>query len=256
MVSPAGTGLIYITGSSRVSYGLSRNGYVPSAFEATNRSGVPWVGLIAAFVVGCVLPAVPELALARGADHQRQRADVRRCALSFGVFRRRLPNVDRPYRLPGGGWMSPLAFVVANFLILWSGWTTDWKLGIAILIGYVVLIANRVFRMNPVTPQLDLRAAQWLPAYLVGMGLVVYASDFGPSGIRGSPCGGTWRRSQSSASPSITGPWRLPSPRNGSSAWSTRWSSRSRPRCTEYEERGVGELLPCAFLISARTWAR
>src|SRR4029078_4643222 len=53
-VSPAGTGLIYTTGSSRLAYGLSRNGYVPSVFEWTSARGVPWVGLIAAFVPGCV----------------------------------------------------------------------------------------------------------------------------------------------------------------------------------------------------------
>ena len=45
VISPSGTGLIYVTGSSRVSYGLSRNGYFPSWFESTNRRGVPWVGL-------------------------------------------------------------------------------------------------------------------------------------------------------------------------------------------------------------------
>ena len=33
LISPAGTGLIYTAASSRVSYGLSRNGYVPQAFE-------------------------------------------------------------------------------------------------------------------------------------------------------------------------------------------------------------------------------
>jgi hypothetical protein len=49
----AGTGLIYTTGSSRVSYGLSRSGYVPTPFEWTNKNGVPWVGLIAAYT-GCV----------------------------------------------------------------------------------------------------------------------------------------------------------------------------------------------------------
>jgi amino acid transporter len=91
-----------------------------------------------------------------------------------------LPDADRPYRLPRASWLSPLAFVVANLLILWSGWATDWKLGVAILIGYVILIGNRVFKLNPITPQLDLRAAQWLPVYLVGMGLIVYLSDFGP----------------------------------------------------------------------------
>ncbi|MEU6066798.1 MULTISPECIES: APC family permease [Streptomyces] len=181
VVSPAGTGLIYITGSSRVSYGLSRNGYVPTVFEATNRRGVPWVGLITAFVIGCIcfLP-FPSWRSLVGLITSASVLMYAGAPLSFGVFRRRLPDAHRPYRLPGGSWMSPLAFIVANLLILWSGWTTDWKLGVAILIGYVILIANRVFRMNPITPQLDLHAAQWLPAYLIGMGLIVYLSDFGP----------------------------------------------------------------------------
>ncbi|MET7680610.1 APC family permease [Streptomyces sp. NPDC005423] len=181
VVSPGGTGLIYITGSSRVSYGLSRNGYVPSVFEKTTRRGVPWPGLIAAFVMGCIcfLP-FPSWQSLVGLITSASVLMYAGAPLSFGVFRSRLPNAERPYRLPGGTWMSPLAFVVANFLILWSGWATDWKLGVAILIGYVILVANRVFKMNPITPQLDLRAAQWLPVYLVGMGLIVYASDFGP----------------------------------------------------------------------------
>ena len=46
IISPAGTGLIYTTGSSRVSYGLSRNGYVPVIYERNNSAGVPWMGVI------------------------------------------------------------------------------------------------------------------------------------------------------------------------------------------------------------------
>ena len=76
---------------------------------------------------------------------------------------------------------APLSFVVANLLILWSGWDTVWRLGVAILIGYVILAATRIFRWNPRSPQLDLRAASWLPFYLVGMGAIVYLSDFGPT---------------------------------------------------------------------------
>jgi hypothetical protein len=33
--------------------------------------------------------------------------------------------------------LAPVAFVVANLLIFWSGWASVWRLGIAILIGYV-----------------------------------------------------------------------------------------------------------------------
>jgi amino acid transporter len=100
--------------------------------------------------------------------------------LALGVFRNRLPEADRPYRLPAARLLSPAAFVVANLLILWSGWTTDYKLGIAILIGYVLLAVNQIFKLNPTRPQFELRSAVWLPVYLVGMGLIVYLSDFGP----------------------------------------------------------------------------
>jgi amino acid transporter len=100
--------------------------------------------------------------------------------LALGVFRSKLPDADRPYRLPGASVLSPAAFVVANFLILWSGWATDYKLGIAILLGYVILALNHVFHLNPRRPEFELRSAVWLPVYLVGMGLIVYLSDFGP----------------------------------------------------------------------------
>jgi amino acid transporter len=181
VISPGGTGLIYTTSTSRVSYGLSRNGYVPSAYERTNGRGVPWFGLITAFVVGCIafLP-FPSWKSLVGLITTASVLMYAGAPLAFGVFRRRLPNADRPYRAPAGSVLAPLSFVVANLLILWAGWTTDWKLGLAILIGYVILVANRVLNLNPTTPQLDLRAAQWLPVYLVGMGAIVYLSDFGP----------------------------------------------------------------------------
>jgi amino acid transporter len=181
VISPAGTGLIYTTASSRVSYGLSRNGYVPAAYERTNLKGIPWLGLITAFVVGCIcfLP-FPSWRSLVGLITSASVLMYAGAPLALGALRSRMPHAERPYRLPAAGFLSPLSFVVANLLILWSGWTTDYKLGIAILIGYVILAANRIFKLNPVTPVLQWRAASWLPVYLVGMGLIVYFSDFGP----------------------------------------------------------------------------
>ena len=140
VISPSGTGLIYVTGSSRVSYGLSRNGYFPSWFESTDRRAVPWVGLIAAFVAGCIcfLP-FPSWQSLVGLITSASVLMYAGAPLSLGVFRRRLPDAYRPYRLPGAAVLAPLAFVVANLLILWSGWKTDWKLGVAILLGYAIL---------------------------------------------------------------------------------------------------------------------
>jgi amino acid transporter len=181
VISPAGTGLIYTTATSRVSYGLSRNGYVPKVYESVDRRGIPWFGLVTAFVIGCVcfLP-FPSWKSLVGLITSASVLMYAGAPLALGAFRRRLPAADRPYRAPVATVLAPFAFAVANLLILWSGWTTDYKLGIAILIGYAILAANRIFKLNPTTPVLDLHAAVWLPVYLVGMGLIVYLSDFGP----------------------------------------------------------------------------
>jgi amino acid transporter len=181
IISPAGTGLIYTTGSSRVSYGLSRNGYVPTPFEWTNKNGVPWVGLIAAFVTGCIcfLP-FPSWQSLVGLITSASVLMYAGAPLSLGVFRKRLPDAERPYRLPMASVLSPLAFIVSGLIILWSGWETDWKLGIAILIGYVILAVSRGLHLNDHPTHLNWRSASWLPVYLVGMGVIVYISDFGP----------------------------------------------------------------------------
>jgi amino acid transporter len=181
LVSPGGTGLIYTAASSRVSYGLARNGYIPSWFERLNDRRVPWVGVILAFVLGCVcfLP-FPSWQSLVGLITTASVLMYAGAPLALGVFRRHLPNADRPFRLPAGEVIAPLAFVVSGLLILWAGWTTDWKLGVAILIGYVILVANQVLNLNPTKPILNWRAAQWLPVYLVGMGVIVYLSNFGP----------------------------------------------------------------------------
>jgi amino acid transporter len=181
IISPAGTGLIYTTGSSRVSYGLSRNGYVPTPFEWVNERGVPWVGLIAAFVTGCIcfLP-FPSWQSLVGLITSASVLMYAGAPLSLGAFRRRLPNADRPYRLPIAGFMSPLGFCISGLIILWSTWETDWKLGVAILIGYAILGISRAFNLNDKSPHLHWRSASWLPAYLVGMGIITYISSFGP----------------------------------------------------------------------------
>jgi amino acid transporter len=181
IVSPAGTGLIYTAASSRVSYGLSRNGYFPQQFESLNRARVPWVGVIVAFVVGCIcfLP-FPSWQSLVGLITSASVLMYAGAPLSLGVFRKRLPNADRPYRLPAAGILSPLAFIVSGLIILWSGWDTDWKLGIAILLGYLILALTRVFRLNSHNPVMQWRSAQWLPVYLVGLGVIVYLSPYGP----------------------------------------------------------------------------
>jgi amino acid transporter len=181
IISPAGTGLIYTAATSRVSYGLSRNGYFPNWYESLNRRSVPWIGVITSFLVGCIcfLP-FPSWQSLVGLITSASVLMYAGAPLALGVFRRRLPDADRPYRLPAAGFLAPLAFIVAGLIILWSGWDTDWKLGVAILLGYVILGLTRIFRLNSHNPVMQWRAAPWLPAYLVGLGVITYLSPYGP----------------------------------------------------------------------------
>ncbi|MEP7025124.1 MAG: APC family permease [Actinomycetota bacterium] len=176
-VSPSGTGLIYVTGTSRVSYGLSRNRYYPPVFARTNANGVPWVGLIAAFIIGLFFllpfPSWHSLVgLITGASVLMYAG----APLSLGAFRGQVPDADRPYRMPAASVLAPLAFIIADLLIYWSGFEVIWKLGIVLVIGYVLI--GILMARDPQRPPLDWKSAVWLPAWLLGMGVISWLGQY------------------------------------------------------------------------------
>lgn len=186
IISPGGTGLIYTTATSRVSYGLAKNGYAPKIFTRTDARGVPWFGLIMSFVTGviCFLP-FPSWHKLVGFITSASVLMYAGAPLAYGVFADKLPHLERPYRLPGGKVISPVSFVVANLIIYWAGWDTLWRLGLAIVLGYVLLggyawWANATDQAD--APRMDFKAAQWLPVYLLGMGVISAEGGFGGSG--------------------------------------------------------------------------
>ncbi|GHE60806.1 amino acid permease [Streptomyces spiralis] len=186
VISPGGTGLIYVTATSRVSYGLAKNGYAPKLFERIDARGVPWFGLAISFVTGvvCFLP-FPSWQELVGFITSASVLMYAGAPLAYGVFADRLPHHERPYRLPAGKVISPLSFVVANLIIYWAGWDTLWRLGIAIVLGYLLLGGYAWYATNkqlPDAPRLDFKAAQWLPGYLLGMGLISWQGGFGGQG--------------------------------------------------------------------------
>jgi amino acid transporter len=178
VVSPLGTGLIYTAAGSRVSYGLARNDYFHGLFGRLNERKVPWLGVIVTFIVGCVcfLP-FPSWQSLIGLITSASVLMYAGAPLSLGAFRKRLPDANRPYRLPFAEVISPASFVVAGWIILWSGWETNWKLGVLIVLGCLIIF-NRDMDPEHMNP----RSAVWLPVYLVGSGLITYFSTFGGVG--------------------------------------------------------------------------
>ena len=176
-ISPSGTGLIYTTGTSRVSYGLARNRYFPQIFGRVSSNGIPWVGLIAAFIIGLFFllpfPSWHSLVgLITGASVLMYAG----APLSVGAFRGQVPDASRPYRMPAAWLLAPLAFVVADLLIYWSGFEVIWKLGVVLVIGYVII--GIFMAMDPQRPPLDWKSAIWLPVWLIGMGIISWQGQY------------------------------------------------------------------------------
>jgi amino acid transporter len=176
-ISPSGTGLIYVTSTSRVSYGLARNRYFPQIFQRVDNRGVPWVSLLLAFVAGLFFllpfPSWHDLVGLVTAASVLMYAGA---PLSMGAFRRTVPEASRPYRMPAGVVLAPVAFIVANLIIYWSGFTVLWKLAVVLVIGYVLIGISMAFDSQ--RPPLDWKSAQWLPVYLIGMGIISWQGQY------------------------------------------------------------------------------
>jgi len=177
IISPAGTGLIYTTGTSRVSYGLARNRYVPQVFAKVDSRGIPWVSLIAAFFIGLIfLLPFPSWHTLVGLITGASVLMYAGAPLSLGAFRGQVPDANRPYRLPAASVLAPLAFVVADLLIYWSGFEVVWKLGIVLVIGYVIICVAMAF--DPQRPPIQWKSALWLPVWLIGLGIISWLGQF------------------------------------------------------------------------------
>jgi amino acid transporter len=96
--------------------------------------------------------------------------------LSLGAFRQQVPEASRPYRMPAAAVLGPVAFIVANLLIYWSGMEVVWKLGVCIVVGYVLIGMSMAFDKQ--RPPLDWKSAQWLPAYLIGLGIITWQGQY------------------------------------------------------------------------------
>ncbi len=182
-ISPSGTGLIYVTSGSRIGYGLSRNRYYPQVLAKVDRNGVPWISLILAFVAGLVfLLPFPSWSALVGLVTSASVLMYAGAPLSLGALRGQVPEHPRPYRLPAASVMSPVAFIIANLIIYWSGLETIWKLGVVLVIGYVIIGIFMAF--DPQRPPLDWRSAQWLPVYLIGMGIISWLGQYSGGAVK------------------------------------------------------------------------
>ncbi|MGH3098968.1 MAG: APC family permease [Streptosporangiales bacterium] len=179
IISPADTGLIYNGVSARISYAMGRNRNAPKGLAAVSKNGVPWVSLLLAFVIGCLffLPFPGWQSLVGFVTSST--------VLSFGAgplvllaLRRRLPERERPFRLPAAWVISFLALWASNLVVYWTGWEKDRFLFIAVAIGFVLFGINQAVARGR-TPTLHFKNGWWIIVWLGGLCLISYLGGFG-----------------------------------------------------------------------------
>jgi len=189
MIIPAGTAIIFIATSARVSYAMSQNGYFPSSMQYLSKHGVPVVAVLFNFVVGMILffpspgwqgmvgflVAAFVLCYAIG-------------PISLMALRTSIPAQDRPFKLPCHIAWSGLALFFANLIVYWTGWETSYHLGIAIFIGIVSFLCLRLMHKELAKKPLDFTHSIWAFFYLTAMALTSYLGQHG-GGLKRIPAG-------------------------------------------------------------------
>lgn len=178
VLSPAGTGNVYIASTTRVLYALSKNRYFPRFLgKVDKRTGIPVGALIVAFLLGLIfLLPFPSWQSLVGLVSSATVFTYIIGPVALAVMRKTVPNAHRPYRLGGSKVIAPIAFIIGSLIVYWTGWKTDWKLLVAILIGIVLYFIFSLIMPKQIerpTGQ-SLKSGIWLIVYLLFMFAMVY----------------------------------------------------------------------------------
>jgi len=170
VVSPGGTGLVYLGTSSRLSYGLGRNGYFPNIISRINARGVPLVSIGISFVIGMLtfLPFPDWFGLV-GLITSATVLMYAMAPLALAGLRRQDPDRPRGFRLPAAWLLSPLAFIAANIVVYVAGYSTIFWMEMFVLIGFVIFGLYQATLPAEKRTILNLRSATWLLPWLASI---------------------------------------------------------------------------------------
>ena len=167
VISPAGTGVVYLGATARLSYALGEEREMPAALASTNANGVPVVSIVLAAIVGTLAfgPFKSWNALVNvvtGATAIMYAF----APVSLAALRRVDGARQRPYQAPMPTVLLPAAFCAANLIIYWGGFETTWKLACAMVVGLILFGIGA--RRKHTDAGHTLRNAIWLAPWLGG----------------------------------------------------------------------------------------
>jgi amino acid transporter len=178
VISPAGTGVVYVGTTARLSYALGEEREMPSALARTNAKGVPVVSILVGSVIGSLaLGPFKSWSALVNVVTSATAIMYAFAPLSLASLHRVDGSRSRSYRVPMPRFVLPAAFCSANLIIYWSGFETVWKLAVAMLLGLVLFTIGAIRARTGA--QRTIRNALWIAPWLGGHVLLGAVGRYG-----------------------------------------------------------------------------
>lgn len=184
VVSPSGTGNIYMSATPRVIYGWARGLGIKTLTKVDAKSGIPRPALWLSFALSVfwTLP-FPSWEKLIGVVSAALMLSYAAAPVAVASLRRSVPGLPRPFRVRALVVLGPLSFIVAALIVYWSRWQTlSWLLGLQVVMfaGYVLYrLPSPAGRAKLVR---QVQCSAWLIVFYVLVMLVSYLGSFGGIG--------------------------------------------------------------------------
>jgi len=184
-VSPSGTGSTYTASSSRMLWGMERNGILPKVFGTVHPVyGIPrpamWLNLVWAFIFFFWF---------QGWDKGAGVTSVA-CIISYlmgpvsvAVLRNIAPERQRPLKLPALKWVAGVAFTLATLALYWAQWPLTGEV-IGVMLFALPLWFYYEAKAGWPDFEKQMQGAWWLVTYMPTVALLSYigSTQFGGKG--------------------------------------------------------------------------
>jgi amino acid transporter len=178
VISPAGTGVVYLGTSARLTYALGEESELPGVLSKTSKTGVPYVSILLAAVVGelCFGP-FPSWNRLVGVVTGATAVMYAFAPVSLAALQLRDADRVRAYRMPMPKVLLPTAFCSANLILYWGGFEFTWKIALALVVGLIIFgIGTQVAQTDVMAM---LRPAAWIGPWILGSVIIGALGRYG-----------------------------------------------------------------------------
>jgi amino acid transporter len=190
IISPSGTGNIYMSGTARTLYAWSKNGHFYSIFgKVDKRTGIPRGAMWLTFILAAIWTLPLQFQAWSGLVNAVTSATVMTYMVgpvSASSLRETSPDLHRPFKLKWLGFLAPLAFIAATCIIYWSGWDTNKYLIGLTLFGTVILYFAFMDRNEATREKVraEWKHGIWLVVYYLFIAVMSYIGAYTGSGMK------------------------------------------------------------------------